>query len=178
MIAVQIGIIVFLLIVLVMLYQDESRKRKLSRKSARLNRFWAPAHSATGTEKERRKSVRINTEIDVLYESISNTKAPKQFSKSRNISVGGINLALNEKLFLGTRLQMQLNIPQSLRPVFVQGEIVWVKEISLRFTKEKRERFFATGIKFTQMKPEDEDALRSFINQRVKDAPEQITPFT
>ena len=174
MVAIQIGIIVFLLFVLAILYHDEYRKGRLSRKSARLNRFWH-------FDRERRKNVRINTEIDVLYE-VSNSKANHRrlTSKSRNISIGGVNLALNEKLFPGTQLSLQLDVPKAQRPILVQGEIVWVKEIPAKFAKEARdrkERFFATGVKFVQVKPEDETKLREFINERIKVAPEEITPY-
>ncbi len=171
MIAIQIGIIVFLLLVLGLLYQDERRRENLSRKSARLNRFWDPG-------KERRKATRIDTEVDVLYDVLTGKGSKAQLSKSRNLSLGGINLALREKLFPGTVLKMQLNIPQSPQPIFVQGEIVWVKEISHKFTNERKERFFATGIKFIQISPEDEGILRRFISQRIEDKPEQITPYT
>ena len=165
MIAIQIGIIVFLLLVLGLLYQDERKKKNLARKSARLNRFWDPG-------KERRKTTRIDTEVDVLYDVLTGKGSKAQFSKSRNLSLGGINLALREKLFPGTVLKMQLNIPQSKQPIFVQGEIVWVKEISHQFTNERKERFFATGIKFVQINPKDEAILRSFIDQKLKDVPE------
>ena len=174
MVAIQIGIIVFLLFVLAILYHDEYRKGRLSRKSARLNRFWH-------FDRERRRNVRINTEIDVLYEVSNSKDAHKQLvSKSRNLSIGGMNLALNEKLFPGTNLQLQLDVPQTQRPILVQGEIVWVKEIPAKFSKnakEKTERYFATGVKFVKVKPEDETKLRDFINERVRTAPEQITPY-
>ena len=59
MIAIQIGLIIFLISVLVIVYQDELRRRRLTRKSAKLDRFWNKGE-------ERRKSIRINIKIDVL----------------------------------------------------------------------------------------------------------------
>jgi c-di-GMP-binding flagellar brake protein YcgR len=170
MVAIQIGIIIFLLLVLGVLYQDERKRKDLARKSARLDRFWDAG-------KERRKSTRIDTEVDVRYDVLADKGPKAQLSKSRNLSLGGINLALEEKLFPGTVLKMQLNVPQSPDPIFVQGEIVWVKQISEKFTNEGKERFFATGIKFTQISPEDEKVLRRFISQRLKDKPQSVTPY-
>ena len=161
MIKVQIGIIIFLLVVLIIIYQDEYRRRIATRKSAKLNRFW-------NKDEERRKTFRLNTEIDVLYEVLSKNSAQRRFSMSRNISLGGMNLALNEKLLPETILDLQLKIPNNTRPVFVQGKIVWVKEISKKFIKQKEQRLFATGIKFTRIKPNDEAVLHNFINERIK----------
>lgn len=160
MIAIQIVIIIFLLVVLVIVYHDEHNRRKLGRKQVKVNRFWSG--------KDRRKSIRIDTELDVLYEVSSQARPKKRITMTRNISLGGINLGLNEKLFPGTVLDLQLNIPESSRPIFVQGKIVWVKEIAKRFIKPKGQRIFAAGIQFIQINPEDVATLHSYINQRVK----------
>jgi len=158
---IQIGVIIFLLLLLAVIYQDEYRKRRLARKSAKVNTLWNGGI-------DRRKTPRISIEIDVLYEVLSGNATGKQTSMSRNISLGGIGLILNEKLFPGTVLSLQLNIAQSHRPIFTQGEIVWVKEISKKNTAEKGQRLFNTGIKFTKIEPEDKVALSSFINRRAK----------
>lgn len=92
---------------------------------------------------------------------------------SRNISLGGMNLALNEKLLPGTTLQLQLDIPESPKPIFAQGEIVWTKEISEKFTRQKEQRLFATGIKFIQVRADDETVLHNFINQKLRNGAEQ-----
>ncbi len=166
MIAVQIGLIIFLVIVLAVVYQDERRKRTLTRKSVRLNKFW-------NDDKDRRKSIRINTEIDVLYEVASGSTVRKRASLTRNISLGGINLALSEKLLPGTRLSLQLNIPQNPRPIFTDGEIVWIKEILEKPSEQKEQRLFATGIKFIYINPTDEAALDAFIKQKIANVPKQ-----
>lgn len=166
MIAVQIGLIVFLVIVLAVVYQDERRKRTLDRKSVRSNKFW-------NDDKDRRKHIRINTEIDVLYEMASGNTVRKRSSLTRNISLGGINLALSEKLLPGTRLSLQLNIPQKPKPIFTDGEIVWIKEIQEEPSKSKEQRLFATGIKFIYINPIDEAALHTFIEQKIANVPNQ-----
>ncbi|MCQ9208168.1 MAG: PilZ domain-containing protein [Omnitrophica bacterium] len=165
MIPFQIGLIIFLIFILAIVYQDERRKRGSSRKSARLSKLW---HD----DKDRRKDTRINTKIDVLYEVSSGSTIRKRASMSRNISLGGVNLALNEKLLPGTRLSLQLNIPKKTKPLFTDGEIVWVKEVTEKSPEQKEQRLFATGIKFIYINPADKTMLHSFINQKVKNAPE------
>jgi len=166
MVTIQIGVIIFLLFILLIVYQDEYRKRILGRKSVKLSSFW----NRNKELEERRRSVRTNAEIDVSYEVLSGNAVQKRSSMSRNISLGGINLALNEKLLPETTLQLQLNIPKSHRPIFTQGKIAWVREISEKFTRQKKQRVFATGIKFTQINPRDEAALNNFIKGRIKNA--------
>ncbi len=166
MIPIQVGIIVFLVIILVIVYQDEYRRRIQKRKSAKLKSFWNSAQ-------ERRKSIRINTEIDVLYEVLSGNLARKQSSISRNISEGGINLALSEKLAPETIIKLQLNLPESPRPILTHGRVIWVKGISEKFSAEKEQKFFATGIKFTQLSRKDKDALSSFVQKRIKNVTEE-----
>lgn len=161
MIAIQIGVIIFLLLILTVVYQDERRKRRLARKSAKVNTFW-------NENKDRRKTPRISIEIDVLYEILSGSAAGKQNSRSRDISMGGIGLTLNEKLFPGTVLSLQLNIAQSHRPIFTQGEIVWVKELFKKNPAQKGQRLFGAGIRFTKIEPEDKAALSSFISRGAK----------
>lgn len=80
---------------------------------------------------------------------------------------------MNEKLPPGTRLDLQLNITENAKPILVQGRIVWTKEISGKFAKQTKQRLFAAGIKFIQIKPADEAILRSFISQRIKNTAKQ-----
>lgn len=160
--AIQVGLIVFLLFILAAIYQDEYRKKRLSRKTAKADKFW-------DSGKERRQQVRIDTKVNVSYDVVSGRSTHKRTSMSRNISLGGINLTLNEKLLPGTDLNLQLDLSQGVKPIFVQGKIVWVKEISERLTRHKEEgRLFTAGIKFTQMTPGDESLLRSFIDRHIK----------
>ena len=161
MIMIQIGVIIFLLLLLAVIYQDEQRKRRLTRKSAKVNTFW-------NGSRDRRKTPRISIEIDVLYDVLSGNASGKQNSRTRDVSLGGIGLTLNEKLFPGTVLSLQLNIAQSHRPIFAQGEIVWTKEIFKKNTAQNGQRLFGAGIKFTKIGQEDKVALSSFINRRAK----------
>ena len=167
MIVIQISIIIFLVFIWVVVYQDERRKRKLQRNSAKLNSFW----NKNKAIKERRKSVRITADLNVSYELLRDNAAQRYNSMTRNVGLGGMNLLLSEKLFLGTTLHFELNIPQSHRPIFIEGKIIWVREFSGKLARQKRERFFATGIQFIHIKPQDEAILHDFIEQKAKNAP-------
>ncbi len=160
MLAVQLGLILFLIFILAVVGQDERKKKSLTRKSAAADRFWQKTQ-------ERRLSLRINTKIDVSYEVVPASADKKYRSVSRNLSVGGINLALKEKLNPGTVIELDLELFENHKPIHAQGKIIWVKKISDKFIKETTDKFFATGIEFLRLHPKDEGFLRSFISKRI-----------
>lgn len=167
MIAIQFGVIIFLLFVFIIIALDGRKKKELAKKRAKAHRFWK--NGINGKGHERRQSIRIDTDIDVLYEIVfDNDKVQKHFSMARNISAGGVNLALDEKLLPETFLKLQLNIPEWNHPIVTEGKIVWVKEISERFINQKQERYFATGIKFTEMSSHDQSLLNDFISHHAE----------
>lgn len=160
MIIVQVGLIVFLVLILIAVYQDDRRKRKLAKKSATLNGVWDKGV-------ERRKTPRVSAEIEVHYEVVSNDANKKRSALSKDISLGGIGIGLTEKLFPGTILELQFNLPQNEKTIIAQGEIVWIKEASGNPGAEGNDKkLFNAGIKFIKVDPEDEAVLGDFINQR------------
>ncbi|MFH1045490.1 MAG: PilZ domain-containing protein [Candidatus Omnitrophota bacterium] len=165
MVAIQLGVILFLALLFILIVHDEYKKKKMSRKKAKTHRFWTNGISGGY---ERRRCVRIDTDIDVLYEVLYGNKAHKRSTLAKNISVGGLNLALEEKLLPDTLLELQLNIPGSAHSILTQGKIVWVKEIIGRFIVQKQERYFSTGVKFLEMSQNDQALLNSFIDHHTK----------
>lgn len=164
MLVFQLGVIIFFILILIVVCHDEYRKKKLGRKSVKLDKFWRD-------EEDRRKKIRISTEIGVLYEVLTGKKSARCNSVSRNISLGGVNLVLTEKLSPGIELNLQLDVPGQRKVVVACGRVVWVKEVSQQPDEQnKQQRAFATGVRFTSMTSKDEDGLRKFIAQHVKDA--------
>ncbi|MFC1631319.1 PilZ domain-containing protein [Candidatus Omnitrophota bacterium] len=161
MAGIQIGLVIFFIFVLGIICHDEVKKVRQQRKTSKLNRFW---HHG----RERRKTVRLDTEIAVSYEVVAHNKAQKHLSRTTNISIGGINLALEEKLPPNTVLSLHFNIPQSAQTLNVKGKVIWAKEILAKFVTSGHQRFFATGIKFVYLSKKDEVVLDNFIRQSAK----------
>ncbi|MFH1075149.1 MAG: PilZ domain-containing protein [Candidatus Firestonebacteria bacterium] len=158
MLAVQIGIIAFLLLLLAAVNSEEKKKHRQERKLVKANEFWC------GTV-ERRQTIRIDTELEVLYEVITETPANNhKASICKNVSLGGINLVLNEKLLPETKIYLQLNLPGQNKTILTEGEIIWEKEMPQDTAqKDDSERFFNEGIRFVHIKKEDKDILGNFI---------------
>lgn len=158
MLVVQIGIIVFLILLLAVVNAEERKRRRQGKKSAKSNELW-------GETAERRQTIRIDTELEVLYEVITQTSSNNHKSSvCKNVGMGGINLLLNEKLLPQTKMRLQLNLPGQTKAIFTEGEVVWEKEMTQGTAQsDETERFFSEGICFVHIKKEDKEILNNFI---------------
>lgn len=94
--------------------------------------------------KEKRRYRRLEQEMPVRHhvekeEVIENTKAA-------DISAGGIRIATQAKLDIGTKLNIEMHIPQSELPYYAVGEVVWLKENEGRPAKK-----FDLGVRFLRI---------------------------
>lgn len=111
--------------------------------------------------KERRKFERIENVVSVKYKAHS--KVFKD-AESRNISGGGIRLALAEKLELGVILDLEITIPDDPRPFQAKGEVVWTEGVNI--TGDSVARYHDTGIKFIEIDPICLGRVFSYFHQQ------------
>jgi len=77
------------------------------------------------TNKERRTYHRHKTLLRTKYK----TNTEQGISWISDISRGGLRLFLANKTFtIGTPLQVEIGLPHPQKPIFAQGNIVWMKE--------------------------------------------------
>ncbi|KPJ67612.1 MAG: hypothetical protein AMJ45_03010 [Syntrophobacter sp. DG_60] len=107
---------------------------------------------------ERRKFPREPISVEV---GVRHTDWPLIKAKSFDISVEGIRLFLPKKFPKDKVMELEINLP--LPPVVTRGKVVWVKEV-----ETKGGKFFQTGIKFTEVKPEDKARIEVFTQTRQK----------
>jgi len=79
--------------------------------------------------KETRLAPRYKTSLRIKY----NTSIEEGISWIRDVSVNGAQLFLNKSLETGTRLNIEINLPHESNPIFVMGDIIWVKENNAGF---------------------------------------------
>ncbi len=103
--------------------------------------------------KERRKFPRIPVSVEV---GVKNGLLPVTSVRSHEISVEGIRLFLPVELPKDKVMELEINLPSS--PVIARGKVVWTKEVEI-----KEGKFFQTGIKFTELKPEDKAKIEAFV---------------
>ena len=97
---------------------------------------------------ERRKHPRIKAAIQVRFR-IEGLPFPAQV-QTADISIGGCYVETTFSLELGTRLNMVL---------WVDDEKLLTKGVVATSHPD-----FGSGIRFTEMSPEDQDRLRMFVN--------------
>jgi len=97
---------------------------------------------------DRRMSKRFGGSAKVTYRLLQEPLIEGE-ALVRDVSLRGIRLSLDKKLPLDIPLELKIFIEEDSRPIFVIGEVVWLKEIDLGKGK------FEVGIKFTDVDTSD-----------------------
>jgi len=148
-----VTIVLFLLLfILVTLFAHEKSVKTNRLPSGKMKEYWSGS--------ERRRFKRVDTALHTKY-SIDHAPRPKSDSKSKNISLGGILLELNEKIFPATKVILDIFLPNIEKPINARGEVVWVTEVPGADNLGRKN--FNAGIKFLSMSPHDKDRLNKHV---------------
>ena len=101
---------------------------------------------------EGRNFERLDLPVEVEY-TIPGKGWLKGGATAKNISLGGIQFQVKERLDLGCRLSLRIYLPRRERPTTASGELVWLKE------NRPRGKGFDVGVRFTQADPFDLEEL-------------------
>ncbi len=104
--------------------------------------------------KERRKFMRFNASVDVRYSAPG--MAIEGSSLSRDVSREGMGFPVNRIMPIGTPLELEVNIPGKVAPIFAHVEVAWVKE-----SVERGD--FNAGVKVVKMDPFDRSRLLEYV---------------
>ena len=147
MIPLSVLLVVILVGVLWLTRLEERRNRH--RPSLKVEGIWTGA--------ERRSEARLSKDSPVYY-AFPDTSHLNS-SKSENVSGGGMQLVLPEKLSSGTELELEFNLSEGEKPFRVTAEVVWMSEISA----EEGRRLFQTGLRFVRMEAGEVERLRGCL---------------
>ena len=106
---------------------------------------------------EKRKSIRVNKHIIVMYHVI--TDLLRSGSRTKDISAGGLCLPVIEQLKPGQFLDLEIRIDEFVRPIKALGEVVWQKN------SDEKNFPFEIGIKFIDIGVEDHKKLVQAIQK-------------
>ena len=109
---------------------------------------------------ERRRFVRLDTRLPVTYRVLPAPESTQSVTK--DIGGSGICVFLSEPLRPGTRLQIDIELPDQERPLLFTGEVVWCEQYEI-ISKTQRERSVEAGVKFLQIAPQDQDAIMRYV---------------
>ncbi|MBU1045202.1 MAG: PilZ domain-containing protein [Candidatus Omnitrophica bacterium] len=93
---------------------------------------------------EKRKFTRLEQEMP-LRQKVENCDIVECL-KTQDISTGGLRIATDTPLNIGTKLNIEVNITGSSSPYYAIGEVVWYKE-----KDETANNKFDIGIRFVRI---------------------------
>ena len=99
--------------------------------------------------KERRKSQRFTTPLEVEYRTLNQNPIFGSVYSS-DISKGGLAFTSHEMIREGTHVELRMNVPGDNVPVFATGTVSWSKG-------------HKTGIKLVRMKHSDQEKVFEYI---------------
>ncbi len=93
---------------------------------------------------EKRKSSRLQESI-ALRQRAQDAKNI-EVTQAENISAGGLRITTGMRLDIGSKLNIEVNVPRSPNPYYAQGEVVWLKK-----AKDSKNSKFDMGVKFLRI---------------------------
>ena len=104
---------------------------------------------------EKRKFMRFGISLDMKYRAPH--KAIEGLAQGRDISREGIGCYIGERLPVGVMVQLEINIPGEIIPIFARGEVVWFKE-----SVAAEGANFNGGMKIIKMDSSDKNRLLEY----------------
>lgn len=110
----------------------------------------------------KREFVRLNLNVRVNWKRIDERADVIGVfpDATRNISAGGFCLNMDERLEIGDRLQIRMELP-SEKIIHAKGKVVWISEFEITGRGDKKT--YDTGIVFTEIGNEDREEINKFV---------------
>ncbi|MCM8774490.1 MAG: PilZ domain-containing protein [Candidatus Omnitrophica bacterium] len=109
--------------------------------------------------KERRKFLRIEVAVNVVYSVIGNEQLSGE-AVTKNISEGGICLVVHNKIDLNSLLSLKIHLPDGKEPIQVTGKVVWKAEYTFIIIQESR---YDLGIQFLDISETDRNRIANYV---------------
>ena len=113
---------------------------------------------------ESRKFPRVETNCLILIERMDVTLRKRITTKTQNIGIGGICVVLEEALPKFSKIRIQLDLGDGVRPIVCDARVVWMVE-SRDLTTEKITH--DTGIEFLNLSRNSEDRIKHIIKAKL-----------
>jgi c-di-GMP-binding flagellar brake protein YcgR len=107
----------------------------------------------------RRRYVRVAVHAAITYTVDGQSEA--RTAQARDLGGGGIRIATDEDLPLGSVLLLRFPLPEAEREVMVRGRIV----LSFYNAEDKR---YLHGVAFTQIDPRDQEEIIKYVATEVQ----------
>lgn len=122
----------------------------------RLRRFWFKA--------ERRRAPRFRIDWPIRYQRLEGQA--NHSAQGRDLSLTGVGLVVEERLEVGSQIQVQFTMPKETHPLEVTGQVAWLREVSQRSDAASQVRRFFIGVQFHPMDPEARSRLAKLLGEK------------
>jgi len=124
-----------------------------------------PPEAISGVDK--REFIRLNERVDIQFRvfepgsSSSKASAVQKFTKTKNVSAGGLLFISNEQIPLGTILELKINLPDATGTIECLGRVI-------RIEQKLGEETFDVAVCFLDLTSAQRAQLDAFIKERRK----------
>ena len=109
---------------------------------------------------EQRRQIRVKLRLTVFMKLVSTGKVLRVLTK--DISGGGMSLVAEGVFEPGTKLELEITLPDRKTPILCGAEVVWSKP-----TGHPRKSYEVTtseaGVKFVSIDPKEESQLMQYV---------------
>ena len=109
--------------------------------------------------KQQRKFVRVALRAPVTYQVFGQ----RRHAMTRDLTRGGMSLELREFLQPGRVIDGEMQLPNRERPVSFRAKVIACERVETA-TRLGREEFFQARAMFAEMDPDEEQAIRLFLD--------------
>ena len=110
---------------------------------------------------ERRKFSRIPLNVKVKYDVLKGSPHRAGEARSKNLSAGGICLAIPEKIDIGALLRLKLFLRNDDDYITVIGKVIWFEEFHINNTSG--DKAYDCGIEFVSIEPQDQKKVAATL---------------
>jgi len=99
-------------------------------------------------DKDRRKFKRFDTYMSVKYQSTEDASL-QGISLSKDLCRNGIKINSDKSMEMGTRLDLEINIPDDPKSIHTHGKVMWSRP------SDGEDQGFDQGVQLAEMDPVD-----------------------
>ncbi len=150
-----LGAVCLAVFILIVVLREERLQIKGKVPLGRLRKLWF--------RNERRIAPRYRLDWPVRYrrtDKVSNLPAT-----TRDVSQTGAGLMVEERMEVGSEVELQFTLPTHPQPIWVISEIMWQKEVARNPSTPDNKRVFYIGVHFKGLSPKIEKELTKSLRQ-------------
>lgn len=116
---------------------------------------------------ERRKFARLGSQVQIRFAVVGANESTHE-GLSKNIGSGGLCISFDKQFAVGTRLRLEISLPNQNEPLTVSGVVAWQAE------SQPGSNTYDTGIQYMDISFQDMNRLTNYLlcalQKRINDA--------